>query len=101
MGMARKAFGRNQASKSRTWVLRVLALVLCGAGIDAFLKNDLASYLFLKNQFVFFDMEQPLLLFFAEYIAMMGLWACIAYYAGRVFQRLSVRKTGKAAGAHG
>lgn len=100
IGMVRKVSKRNQTSKSRTWFLRALALLLCGTGIYAFLKNDLASYMLLKNQFVFFDMEQPLLLFFAEYIAMMGLWACIAYYAGRAFQRLSARKAIKMVGDH-
>lgn len=45
-----------------------------------------------KKQFVFFDLEQPLILFFTEYIAMMGLWACIAYYVGRVFQQFCKEK---------
>lgn len=100
MGMVRKASKRTEPSNLRTWVLRTLALLLCGVGVYAFLKNDLASYLFLKNQFVFFDMEQPLILFFSEYIAMMGLWACIAYYAGRVFQKLRAQKNVKRAGGH-
>lgn len=101
MGMVRKASKQAEPSNLRTWVLRTLALLICGFGIYAFVKNDLASYLFLKNQFVFFDTEQPLILFFSEYIAMMGLWACIAYYAGRVFQKLRAQKNTKRTGGHG
>lgn len=40
-------------------------------------------------------MEQPLALFFAEYLAMMGLWVCLAYYLSRALQRLSTGKEGK------
>ena len=36
-----------------------------------------------------------LALFFAEYLAMMGLWACLAYYLSRALQRLSTGKEGK------
>ncbi len=59
---------------------------------SAFLKNDLASYLFVKSQLVFFDMEQPLILFFAEYIAMMGLWACVTYYSLKAVRLWQAKK---------
>ena len=92
MGVIRKATKQNKAPKSSIWALRAPAFLLCGVGVYAFLKNDWASYLFLKKQFVFFDLEQPLILFFTEYIAMMGLWACIAYYASKVFQQFCKEK---------
>ena len=38
----------------------------------------------LRTDFVFFDMEQPLVLFFLEYLGMMALWAAIAYYMGKL-----------------
>ena len=71
------------------------AAAVCVFGICAFAKNNIADYLFQRSQFVFFDMEQPLALFFAEYLAMMGLWACLAYYLSRALQRLSTGKEGK------
>lgn len=71
-------------SRIRIWVLRGLALLFSGFGVYAFLKHNIADYLFLRSQFVFFDMEQPLAMFFVEYLAMMCLWACIAYYGGRM-----------------
>lgn len=87
MGMVRKAAKIKKDSSVRIWMLRLFAVLLCGFGVYAFIKNDIASYLFLQNRFVFFDLEQPLPLFFAEYIGMMGLWGCLAYYACRFFQR--------------
>lgn len=92
MGMVRKMSGIKKASVTRTWVLRGVALLVCGFGIYAFLKHHIADYLFLRSQFVFFDMEQPLVLFFGEYLAMMGLWVCIAYYAARLLQKRSGKK---------
>lgn len=93
MGMARKAVHIRKASPIRTWLNRLLAASLCGFGVYAFFKNDIASYLFLKNRFVFFDIEQPLLLFFAEYIGMMGLWGCLAYYGAKLLSKGQRHKT--------
>lgn len=92
MGMVRKMSGIKNASVARTWVLRGLALLVCGFGIYAFLKHNISDYLFLRSQFVFFDMGQPLAFFFGEYLAIMGLWICIAYYAARLFQKRSGKK---------
>ena len=55
------------------------------------MKHRIADYLFVRSQFVFFDMEQPLWQFFGEYLAMMGLWVCIAYYAARALRSRSGR----------
>lgn len=43
--------------------------------------------MFLQTHFVFFDMDQPLPLFFAEYIGMMGLGAVLAHYIGKLLRR--------------
>ena len=37
----------------------------------------------LKNQFVFFDYDEPLILFLLDYIAVMGLFIFIGYYIGQ------------------
>ena len=74
IGMMRKAAGIKKPAAVRTWLLRVLAVLLAVFGIYAFIKNDIASYMLLRTDFVFFDMEQPLVLFFLEYLGMMALW---------------------------
>lgn len=93
MGMIRKAFCIQNPSRIRTWILRILAAGLCVYGVFAFVKHDIASYLFLRTHFVFFDMEQPLLSFFAEYLGMMGLWAILSYYAGKLLRRVGARSS--------
>ena len=93
MGTARKAVGIKGRSAVRTAVLRVLALFLAGFGVYAFWKNQIADYLFLKSQFVFFDFSQPPAQFFVEYLAMMGLFAAVSYYLGRALQK-SKKKEG-------
>lgn len=92
MHMARKIGKQKEASEIHTWVLRVLAVLISGFGVYAFLKHNLISYMLLKNQFVFFDMQQPLISFLAEYVAMMGLWIFITYYISHGIQRFSVKK---------
>lgn len=95
IGMVRKMTGTAKPSPVRTRILRVFALAICGFGIYVFFKHNIADYLFVRSQFVFFDMEQPLVLFFGEYLAMMGLWVCIAYYASRLLLKRSGKKKSK------
>lgn len=83
MGMVRKVRKEKEASKLNVWILRIPAAVISEFGVYAFIKNNLISYMFFKNQFVFFDMQQTLISFLAEYAAMMVLWACLAYYISR------------------
>lgn len=92
MGMVRKIAKKKEPSKLQTWTLRVMALLISGFGVYTFMQHDLLSYMLMKNQFVFFDMQQPLSSFLAEYLVMMGLWVCMFYYLSRVIQRLSIKK---------
>lgn len=77
----------NDASGIGTGIRRVAAVLIALYGVIAFIRNNILSYLLLRTHFVFLDFEQPLALFFAEYLAMMGLLVFIAYYAGRFLQR--------------
>lgn len=83
MGLVRKMSKQKGASKTQTWGLRILAAFISGFGVYAFMKHNLTSYMLLKNQFVFFDMQQSLISFLAEYLAMMVLWACLSYYTSQ------------------
>ena len=91
LGMVRKATG-PVTSKSQQILLRVAASLVAGYGLYAFLKNQFLSYMFLTSSFVFFDFERPVLLFFTEYIAIMGLFIFLAHYASNGIQRLTGRR---------
>ena len=82
--MVRKAAGERKIPKSVLWILRMTALAIAGYGAVCFYKANIVSYLFLKNQFAFFDFEQPAVSVFSEYMAMMGLWVFAGYYFMRV-----------------
>ncbi|EET62001.1 hypothetical protein BRYFOR_06195 [Marvinbryantia formatexigens DSM 14469] len=88
LGMARKAAGSVTSGPLRI-LLRAAAVLVAGYGLYAFLKNQFLSYMFLTTHFVFFDFERPVLLFFTEYLAIMGLFVFLAHYASRGIQKLN------------
>jgi hypothetical protein len=91
LSMARKATG-PATSRGKQIILPIVAAAIAGYGLYAFLKNEFLSYLFLTSSFVFFDFERPVLLFFTEYIAIMGLFIFLAYYCSKGMQKLSGRR---------
>lgn len=97
-GIVRKIFGIRKNIVVRTVILRVLAVMFVVYGCYVFVRNDIASYMFLRTQFVFFDLGQPLVVFFGEYVAMPGMWAIAGYYTGRLLKRFgqqtALKKTG-------
>lgn len=84
-GMVKNAVGMVPSGPVRS-LLRVAAVMIVGYGAYAFWKNQISSYLFLTVQFVFFDFEKPVWLFFAEYMAMMGLFIFLAHDISRGFR---------------
>ena len=91
LGMVRKATG-PVASKPMRIFLRIVAALIAGYGLYAFLKNQFLSYMFLTSSFVFFDFERPVLLFFTEYIAIMGLFIFVAHYTFRGIQKMAGKR---------
>ena len=83
LGVVRKAAGNRKPSALRTAVLRVLTCGISAYGVFAFIKHQIADYLFLQSHFVFFDYEQPPALYFLDLLAMMGLCIALSHYLGR------------------
>lgn len=90
-----KSFGTPTDFRRYKAVHRLLTILIAAYGVHAFVKNDIFSYMFLKNEFVFFDPEQPAMLFFSEYLAMMVLFAIIAYYFSMLLQIYTYKKIRK------
>lgn len=79
------------------WILRLAAALIAGYGLCCFIRKDIVSYMFLKNEFVFFDFEQSMLSVILEYAAMMGFWVFAGFYITKGVGRLSayaVRRKG-------
>lgn len=90
----RRTAHRPAASGFGKWVLRLLGFALAGYGAAAFVRRGLPDYLFLRTHFAFFDYEEPLALFFADYAAILALFVLAGYWLGRAAQRASAPKGG-------
>lgn len=90
LGMAGKVFPKKSAS--RTWILRVLSVFIAGYGIYAFIRQDIAGYLFLKNHFVFLDFEKPLILTILDEISVMGLFLFVGHYVTQGIRKVKSQK---------
>ncbi len=78
MGMAGKIFHRP--FKIWKWGKVLLSFMIAGYGVHAVIKREISSYILLKNQFVFFDFKEPIVFFYLDYIAIMGLFILIGNF---------------------
>lgn len=92
-GMVTGMFGRLSRGRAlpglSVWVLRLAAVLIAGYGLCCFIRKDIVSYMFLKNEFVFFNFEQSMLSVILEYAAMMGFWDFAGFYITKGVGRLS------------
>lgn len=88
-GMFRRLSGGGKQSGVSVWVWRLAAVLIAGYGLLCFIRKDIVSYMFLKNEFVFFDFEQSILAVFLEDTAMMGFWIFVGFYIAKGAGKLS------------
>lgn len=81
MGMIKKHW--KKASAVPVWILRGSAFLTAAYGAYASWKRGVWEYMFLKNQFVFFDFDEPLAIFLADYIAVLALFVWCGHYASK------------------
>lgn len=86
LGMAGKLCGKP--SKLRARLICTAGILIAIYGVYALIRRDILSYLFLQTQFVFFDFEEPLIFFFLDYLAVMGLFVFAGHYAGKAVRGL-------------
>lgn len=92
LGMMKNAAAPQRAPRWITPLLRTAGAAVALLGAHALMRHSLLDYMFLRNQFVFFDTERPLCLFFLDYAAIMALWAWLAHYARLALIKVSARK---------
>ena len=93
LGMTGKLCGKP--SKLRARLIRTAGVLIAAYGVYALLRRGIPSYLLLQTQFVFFDFEEPLIFFFLDYLAVMGLFVFTGHYAGKAargLQKSQVRR---------
>lgn len=76
----------------KTGMARILpaALALCvsGYGVYAFIKRGLPKYMTLREQFVFFDFDEPLIWFFLDYVAILLMLMLLGSLLGYGLQKM-------------
>lgn len=82
----------NKQSKARNILFALPAFLIAAYGVYAFVTRNIAEYMFLKSQFVFFDFSEPLILFIIDYIAIMGLFVFTGYYAAKLIKSIKKNK---------
>lgn len=90
LGMAKKF--TKKKSVMRSIAFRIIAVGISIYGIYAFRKREISSYMLNKIEFVFFDMEEPLVAFIVDYLAVMGLFAVVGYYVMFVLKIISKKR---------
>ena len=87
LGMVKRLF--KNSSVVRKWIARGLGFFIAGYGLYAFFKREIGSYMLLKTQFVYFDLDEPLIYFLLDYVAVMGLFAFLGHYLAGAAKKIS------------
>ena len=87
----RQMFGMDRSSGIRRMVLRIAGVLTAGYGLYVFVTRNLATYMFLRTQFVFLDYSESPISFYIFYLSMLGLFIWIAYYLSVILLKLGRR----------
>lgn len=74
------------------WAVRCGVALVCARGAVAFVQRDVLSYLLMRNLFAFFDYDEPLVRFYADYLAMMILFVTAGHLLAQAARALGKPK---------
>ena len=81
----------NQESKpqssARKIIFRIVLALACAYGLYAFIIRGVWKYLFLRQQFFFFDLERGYILFAIDYISIIIVFATISHLMAAKLKR--------------
>lgn len=97
-GLAKKVFRVRGSSRVRSVVLILISAAIAAYGAAVFLKRNLLTYMLVQTPFVFLDFGESKLLFYLDYLAMMGTCIFLTHSVGRLLRNLgNSRKRNKEA----
>lgn len=98
MGVAKKILCKDrQIKKTTICVMRLFPVLISLYGIYSFMIRGIADRMFLLAEYAFFNFGEPALLFFADYISILVLFATFSYYLMMIINQ---HKTEKQTGIH-
>lgn len=92
LGTLRKTARIKKGSKIPCIAAFVVGLAIAGYGVYVFVKRNFFTYLFLKSEFVFLDYSEPKILFYIDYLALMGLCIFIAHYSTKLIRKFKKKQ---------
>ena len=87
IGMAGKLSQTKEHPKLFSVIMFIAGAVVAVYGVSAFIRRNFLTYLFLKNEFVFLDYDESPILFYIDYLALMGLCVFVSHYASKLFRK--------------
>lgn len=90
--MLKKALPEKKFGSALKWASRIAVWLVSIYGIWAFIKRDIGVYLLYRSHFVFFDFDETVWRFLADYAAVMVLFAAAGYYLGTFLQKMRRRR---------
>lgn len=91
LGMTRKAAKTKHRPCSPLSTL--LGALIAVYGVVVVVKRDFATCLFLKAEFVFLDFSESKVLFYLDYLAIMGTLIFLSHFAVKLLRKRKARKT--------
>ena len=91
LGRVKKVL-RLESSPQNSALLFVLGAGVSLYGVVVFFKRNFLTYLLLKSEFVYLDYSEPVVLFYTDYLALMGLCIFIGHYGTKMLGKFYKRK---------
>lgn len=87
-------FGKLKRSRKKLWIaLTAVQSAISVYGCIAFVKRGLPDYMFGRSSFVFFDLSEPRVFFFLDYVGIMILFAFAGYLVTKGLQQINKSKS--------
>lgn len=77
---------KQAQNAARLWAYRLPGILLVLYGGYAFVRRNIADYLFLQTQFVFFDFEESVFLLLFDHAAMLAMFVWIGHFLTRLLR---------------
>lgn len=88
MGIVKRRMRITDRSRLRSSISVLLGGCIAVYGLSVFIRRDFLIYLFLKSEFVFLDYSEPVMLFYLDYLALMGLCIFIGHYIAKLCRKI-------------
>lgn len=91
----RKVAKITSVNRNQTLALRIMAVLIALYGVYASFSREIGAKLTLYYTFDFWNYDQSPVIFFLDYLSIMGLYVCVTHYLKRLIQQSSSKNFNK------